>query len=515
MSAFMIAFETFLEEAASEGKYPLLVIDEAHTASARHLEQIRLLSNIEQPRRKLLNIFLIGQNELDTTLASPACRALRQRISFHHRIGPLSECETQEYIAHRLKIAGTDQEVFSGEAVRQIFHYSRGYPRLVNIICARAIWAGNAEDSKQITPAAIAEYAAELRLTEHPAEVLKPDPLDTTQGDADSHSMINLHPETAEEGGMDSNGALVIAVPLELSENPAGEKAFSEAAGEKTPRALRGDLWLDSKHRQAGTLLAALVIVGVASLSHQIPFFRENSELLAAPDTVASSMQAPTRPVTPGAAAPGPLPPKRLAERQEASRQSAFGMLPRAEGAEEVLRAAEPLEQARRASQARASEFRKLRAQSLHEQAALVMNTDPGEAERLLLRAVEADPGNTDTHFARGKLYTKSKTYSKAIEAYREAAALDANQPATFFNLGFVYAAIHDYENAERTFRRVVDLQPPYLDQALFNLAAVQERQGKQEQSIENLEIALAVNSENGRAREYLDRLVVSGGGSR
>ena len=121
---FLLSFTQFLTEKCAEKKYVLLIIDEAHTLSTDHLEQIRLLSNIELPERRLISIFLVGQGELNETLTSYECRALRQRITLVSRIEPLSEGETAEYIRYRLKIAGTNRELFSQAAVREKFNGS-------------------------------------------------------------------------------------------------------------------------------------------------------------------------------------------------------------------------------------------------------------------------------------------------------------------------------------------------------------------------------------------------------
>ena len=99
------------------------------------------------------------------------------------------------------------------------------------------------------------------------------------------------------------------------------------------------------------------------------------------------------------------------------------------------------------------------------------------------------------------------KDSPKAIEAYRKAVALDPQQSDAYFNLGFIYASHRDFSKAEEAYGQVVRLSPPYLDEALFNLALVQEKQGKKKQSKENLERALKVNPKNEMARKYLDKI--------
>ncbi len=106
-----------------------------------------------------------------------------------------------------------------------------------------------------------------------------------------------------------------------------------------------------------------------------------------------------------------------------------------------------------------------------------------------------------------GKLYTRSKDYSKAIKAYQNAADLNYRSVDTFFNIGFIYAEKKDYMNAEKMFLLVTDSRTDYLDKALFNLAVVQQKQGKTNQCIKNLEKALNINPENQRVRTYLNHL--------
>jgi type II secretory pathway predicted ATPase ExeA len=160
---FIVYFSQFLKEVYSENKGVLLIIDEVHSLSKELLEHIRLLSNIELPSEKLLNIFLVGQNEIHQTLSLQQFRAIRQRISLAYQIQPLSERETSEYIKHRLKVAGTEKEIFNQGAVWEIYRFSNGYPRLINIICDHGLLTGFTRDLKKITSAIIKECSQELR----------------------------------------------------------------------------------------------------------------------------------------------------------------------------------------------------------------------------------------------------------------------------------------------------------------------------------------------------------------
>jgi tetratricopeptide (TPR) repeat protein len=161
------------------------------------------------------------------------------------------------------------------------------------------------------------------------------------------------------------------------------------------------------------------------------------------------------------------------------------------------------------------SDLRVLYAAALRRQAGLFRDHDPERAEQCLSQAVAADPKNAEVYVDLGKFYTASKKYPEAIHAYEQAAALDDRSADTFFNLGFLYASTKDNERAEKMFLHVAALRPPYLDKALFNLAAVQCKQAKRQQCVESLEEALAENPNNQRARTYLRQLKGNGKGPR
>jgi len=154
-----------------------------------------------------------------------------------------------------------------------------------------------------------------------------------------------------------------------------------------------------------------------------------------------------------------------------------------------------------------ASTIKMYYSKALRGQAESVFIKNPDTAEILLSKAVEADPQNAEAQFDLGRLYTKPKDYPKAITAYQKAANLTYRSSDAFYNLGFIYAATNDFANAEKMFLHVVDLRPPYLDKVLFNLAVVQQKQGKNQQCIENLEKAVINNPKNQRARQYLNQL--------
>ena len=161
---FVTSFAKFLYRAHEDQKKVLLIIDEAQKLSLDSLEEVRLLSNIERQETKLLNIFFVGQDEFNDTITQPDCRALRQRITIVHHIEPLSGKETVEYVKYRLGVAGTQRMVFNDGALEEIYRFSRGYPRLINIICDRALLVGYTDDLETIPPKIIRECMRDLRL---------------------------------------------------------------------------------------------------------------------------------------------------------------------------------------------------------------------------------------------------------------------------------------------------------------------------------------------------------------
>ncbi|MBW2236554.1 MAG: AAA family ATPase [Deltaproteobacteria bacterium] len=154
----------FLLAQRRDGRRVLLIVDEAQDLSTETLEQIRLLSNLETDTQKLLQIILIGQPELDAMLASPQLRQLRQRITVHWRLDPLSPSETRSYVRHRLRIAaGTERDLFTGPALREIHRRSGGVPRLVNVLCDRALLAGFAEGASGVDRRRVRRAWREIR----------------------------------------------------------------------------------------------------------------------------------------------------------------------------------------------------------------------------------------------------------------------------------------------------------------------------------------------------------------
>ncbi|MDJ0667467.1 MAG: AAA family ATPase [Desulfobacterales bacterium] len=161
---FLEIFKTFLLRSEKLQKKVLLIIDESQRLTSDLLEEIRLLSNIEKDYTKLLNIFFVGQNEFNSIILEQRNRPLRQRITINYNIEPLEKHEVMEYIRYRLAVAGCEAPLFSTEAVRDIYTFSEGYPRLINIVCDHALLTTFVQGAKQVDDATVRECAEELRI---------------------------------------------------------------------------------------------------------------------------------------------------------------------------------------------------------------------------------------------------------------------------------------------------------------------------------------------------------------
>lgn len=140
---YLQALNQFVLEQARQGNDVVLVIDEAQDLSEELLEQLRLLSNLETDHQKLMQIVLMGQPELRDKLAQPALRQLRQRITVRYHLGPLDLTETAYYVNHRLTLAGANGKPrFDDGAIKLIYRYSGGIPRLINAVCDKTLLAG-------------------------------------------------------------------------------------------------------------------------------------------------------------------------------------------------------------------------------------------------------------------------------------------------------------------------------------------------------------------------------------
>jgi len=156
--------EFLLKDISSNGKRALLIIDEAQNLSLSVLEQIRILSNLETDKEKLLQILLVGQEELYFKLQLPELRQLEQRISVRYYLKPLKKNEVNEYIYHRINKAEPSVKIrFKKSAIKKIYKFSRGIPRLINMLCDRALLAAYIENLTTIDTSMIKKANRSLK----------------------------------------------------------------------------------------------------------------------------------------------------------------------------------------------------------------------------------------------------------------------------------------------------------------------------------------------------------------
>jgi general secretion pathway protein A len=162
IKALTDALNHHLLSAHAAGRRTILIVDEAQNLTPAVLEQVRMLTNLETSKQKLLQIILIGQPELRELLGRNDLRQLAQRITGRYHLEPLSREESAQYVEHRLRVAGALGEVIDSAAKKEVFRLSQGVPRLINVICDRALLGAYSQDSRIITKRLIKRAAAEV-----------------------------------------------------------------------------------------------------------------------------------------------------------------------------------------------------------------------------------------------------------------------------------------------------------------------------------------------------------------
>ena len=160
----------FLLANHEKGRNTVLIIDEAQHLRAEVLEQLRLLTNLETDTKKLLQVILIGQPELQLLLKRQELRQLAQRITARYHLLPLNEDEIALYVLHRLQVAGRFEPLFTRKAIKVLHKYSGGIPRLINLLCERALMAGYAQSKVPIDHHMVRQAAAEVLGEEEPQQ---------------------------------------------------------------------------------------------------------------------------------------------------------------------------------------------------------------------------------------------------------------------------------------------------------------------------------------------------------
>jgi type II secretory pathway predicted ATPase ExeA len=213
--------ERFLLESYQSGRNVALIIDEAQNLSPEILENVRLLSNFETAKDKLLQILLVGQPELGVRLNEAKMRQIKQRVALRHHLSPLSLTECKEYIAKRLEIAGGALSLFSVGSVEAVHSYSSGIPRLVNILCDNALLTAYALRKPCVEPWMIEEVAGDLQLAASAQRV--------DSSSRDPQKRISYHADRAELGCNADPGSHQSRANISRGSEPASRKISEES----------------------------------------------------------------------------------------------------------------------------------------------------------------------------------------------------------------------------------------------------------------------------------------------
>lgn len=162
VKVFVDCINSYLLDAHARGRHTVLVIDEAQNLSADVLEQMRLLTNLETSQRKLLQIILLGQSELAEMLARPELRQLAQRVIARYHLGPLSKQEVAAYVSHRLGVSGTQRKLFPDALMSSLFRLSGGTPRVINVLCDRALLGAYTQGKERVDHGTLKQAAREV-----------------------------------------------------------------------------------------------------------------------------------------------------------------------------------------------------------------------------------------------------------------------------------------------------------------------------------------------------------------
>lgn len=162
IKVFIDLINIFLLDAHAKSRKAVLIIDEAQNLSTDVLEQLRLLTNLETSQTKLLQIILLGQPELRDNLQQPDLRQLSQRIIARYHLGSLSKEDVSSYVAHRLSVAGLRKQLFTDSTINKLFHLSGGVPRLINVLCDRALLGTFTQGKNEVNKSTLVKAAREV-----------------------------------------------------------------------------------------------------------------------------------------------------------------------------------------------------------------------------------------------------------------------------------------------------------------------------------------------------------------
>ncbi len=269
-SDYLIVLEEFLVKCAHENQKVLLILDEAQNFSPDLLEEIRLLSNIETAKEKLLQIILAGQPLLAKKLNSPHLLQVKQRIGISYHLVPLTYTETMAYIKRRLEVAGAkDLDLFSLEAVEEIYRYTQGIPRMVNILCDNALLFGFAVQKKPIDREIILQVIEYIQMEETQQIQDSGLPHRKTKDTSRKEPLVVPERRDRSEDTESSSDSIVIEMAKrELKETFGEPGGFHRARkeGREASRRIKKSSIIQRRSVQMGVLLlvALLVLGGMA-----------------------------------------------------------------------------------------------------------------------------------------------------------------------------------------------------------------------------------------------------------
>ena len=162
IKVFVDCINAYLLDAHAKGRHTVLIIDEAQNLAADVLEQMRLLTNLETNQRKLLQIILLGQPELAEMLERPELRQLGQRIVARYHLGPLTKAEVAAYVQHRLEVSGAQRQLFPARLMGRLYRLSGGVPRVINVLCDRALLGAYVQSKERVDAATLVQAAREV-----------------------------------------------------------------------------------------------------------------------------------------------------------------------------------------------------------------------------------------------------------------------------------------------------------------------------------------------------------------
>ncbi|MEA2658472.1 MAG: ral secretion pathway protein [Candidatus Binatota bacterium] len=233
---YLVLLNNFLLDKYGSGENCALIIDEAQNLPSEVLESIRLLSNFETAKNKLLQILLVGQPELSARLNSYELRQLRQRVALRHHLDSLTSKECKEYMVNRLVIANGDPNIFTPEALDAVYAYSKGIPRVMNVLGDNALLTAYALGKKHVDGAIITEVAEDLSLSNGIANVRPSSPLITHRSNGSRPNSNGMGLEVAEPPIASQPGRRAASV------NHPATRSLDDRVTERFFQALRDEL---------------------------------------------------------------------------------------------------------------------------------------------------------------------------------------------------------------------------------------------------------------------------------